>query len=279
MFAKLLKYEWKASAKVFGVLTLAALGMGVLATVILRVLVNYGDNIAATDSPLVLTLVAMGMMLVVSFLAIVLYGVGVQLLLLYRFYKNKFTDEGYLTFTLPVSSHQIFLSSLVNMLAWTVISMAVMVGELILILLFGTATDTVVNPNILSGFGQLADSFSSFIREVFGNASYAASILLQVVSVVSGVITCMTSITLGAVVAKKHKILAAFGIHYAIGAAVSVITAVLSMLPLIMTGLAGGNSEEYYTVNILIQLAVQIILGVGGYFLSTGLMKHKLNLP
>ena len=43
-------------------------------------------------------------------------------LMVYRFYKNLMTDEGYLMFTLPVSRSQLIWSKLMVALAWGVLS-------------------------------------------------------------------------------------------------------------------------------------------------------------
>lgn len=279
MFAKLLKYEWKANARVFGLLSLATVGVGALAAIVLRLMVNYADDMVRQSDLFALVIAAMSMMLMGLFLAILLYAVAIPFLLLYRFYKNKYTDEGYLTFTLPVTCDQIFLSSLVNMLVWTVISMIVAVGVAFSVLWVGTATDTLVNPNFIKGLGSLWDGIVSMIRES-NSVLLILYPLLMVVSLVSGVIVCMTCITIGAVAAKKHKLLAAFGIYYAVQMGASMVRSMFSIAPTIfMLQASQMNEEAYLIVTLMIQLVIQILLGVGGYYLSTGLMKRKLNLP
>lgn len=52
-----------------------------------------------------------------------------------RFYKNVFGREGYLTLTLPVSSHQLILSKLLASLIWTVFNAIILaIGITFLIL-------------------------------------------------------------------------------------------------------------------------------------------------
>ena len=120
MFAKLLKYEWKATSKLLGVLSLAALGVGVVGTSVLKILVvSFADGIGDGLEGFIPVILIPAMIMIVF--ALIAYAFGSVIILMYRFYKNKFTDEGYLTFTLPVNSHQIFLSSLLNMLIWLMI--------------------------------------------------------------------------------------------------------------------------------------------------------------
>ena len=48
MFAKLLKQEWKATFKLMGIMSLAALGASILEAVVLRMLVTAGDTAAGS---------------------------------------------------------------------------------------------------------------------------------------------------------------------------------------------------------------------------------------
>ena len=139
MFSKLLKHEWKANWGLMSILTLAAVGVGILGTIALRVLVNYGDAITQSESVLVLLLFPLSTLVFVSYMGIAVYVAAVGFVLMYRFYKHKFTDEGYLTFTLPVKTNHIFLSSGLNMVIWTVIAFLVALLMYAMMLLCGTA--------------------------------------------------------------------------------------------------------------------------------------------
>lgn len=284
MFRKLLKYEWKANSGLLGILSLAAVGVGLLGTIVLRVLVNYGKELADSESAAVMMIFPLGMLVGFCFLALVVYVAAVNFVQLYRFYKNKFTDEGYLTFTLPVKPSRIFLASGLVMLAWQLIAVVLVILLIALIILCGTATEGLFNKEIFTGYNEISYVF----REIFGvlNSNLGDGYgVLSVVNVaiapVYGVVLSMTYITLGAVLAKKHKILAAIGISYAGSMVISVLTSVITAIPSVML-LNSPSSDAmatYYTVSAVVQLVIYVGLTVGGYFLSTGLMKHKLNLP
>ena len=106
MFAKLLKHEWKATAGPLGLLTLGAAGIAVFGALVLRTLLHLIESDALIGAANLL-LIPMGLLVVFSFLAIGLYALGVSLLLLVRFYKSRFSDQGYLTFTLPAKPSHI----------------------------------------------------------------------------------------------------------------------------------------------------------------------------
>lgn len=279
MFAKLLKHEWKASAGTLGLMSLAAVVMGVVGGFILRTIMGYtasmeyDETVSALMTPLTLLLVFLG------FAMAVCLG-GINLVLMFRFYKSKFTDEGYLTFTLPVSSSQIFLSSLTNMLIWSLITAVVgivAVGLLVGIGISGIPELDQFWKEFMNSFGYMEDVYD----ELFAQDSYAAYQLLSMVyTAISWLVSpalMMTCITLGAVLAKKHKLLAAVGVYYGLNMVISTVASMAEVFVVM---------DEYYMYDysgvlpvVAVQIAVQLALGVGGYFLSTWLMDKKLNLP
>ena len=277
MFAKLLKYEWKASAGLLGILTAAALGVGLVGGVALRYifsLANTGNLDAASEVIVMpLTFLVLFMML-----ALVAYVFATQIILLSRFYKSRFTDEGYLTFTLPVTPTQSYLSALTNILIWNAISGLVMIVSLGALVLIGMSG--------IPGFeaGEVTDSISEGYRELLAMEGYLE---YQLLSMVQGVVTffsqpvlVMTCITLGAVLAKKHKILAAIGIYYGVSMAVSMLTSVGSAV--VMLGELEAGASAYTggaMLALVVQIVIQIGLCVGGSALSIWLMDKKLNLP
>ena len=284
MFSRLLKYEWKANAKVLGILSLAAGGIGILATVVLRLLLRYGENqIFIYNVWAVLAAAAMGMFLFFGAIALSIYVIAVQVILLYRFYKSKFTDEGYLTFTLPVKTTEIFWSSFVNILLWLLITIAIVVAIVFVVILFGTAETGLINRDVFVVIGELIDFFAgedwiAVLTESGGAAYLVILVLTALVSPFYALFVPMCCITVGAVLAKKHKILASFGIYYGVNFVVGIITSVATVVPSLFL-LSNNDIAMYYTVSGAVQLTITTALTLGAYFLTIYLMKHKLNLP
>ena len=100
--------------------------------------------------------------------------------------------------------------------------------------------------------------------------------LQMVVSLHSAPAIAMTCITVGAVLAKKHKILTAFGVYYGLSALMGMISTTFTFLA---SAVVLGNGQGLLLAGNGIQMLLQLGAAVGGYFLSTHLMKHKLNLP
>lgn len=286
MFSRLLKHEWKASAGILGILSLAVLVMGIADTVVLRLMLDHSNYMGLISrNPTAFEMIAsaaMSMFLFFSVIAISLYVVAVQVILLYRFYKNKFTDEGYLTFTLPVKTSHIFWSSVVNMLLWMLISFAVVLAVVCMLIFFCTVTDG-INTQVF----ELIRSVIEFYRgdpweqvgvEFFGKAYLVLAGLSALVSPLYALFVPMCCITIGAVLAKKYKLLASFGIYYGVNFVVGIITSVAGLVPTLLL-LSSENMVAYNTATAAIQLVITTALTLGAYFLTIHLMKRKLNLP
>lgn len=114
MLSKLLKQEFRATSRimlpVYGLLLLSSVSAGLLA-----LLSGHYPDSDAMDT--------------IATLAITVYGfvaVGAVLLtmalMVYRFYKNLMTDEGYLMFTLPVSRSQLIWAKLIASVVWSALT-------------------------------------------------------------------------------------------------------------------------------------------------------------
>jgi len=271
MFSKLLKHELKSQGGLIGFLSLGALGVGVFGGLLLWLLMNLTKS--NMDAPIV----AIGsifsfMALAGTIFAIMAYMIGIRILLIYRFYKHHFSDEGYLTFTLPASTHQILLSSILNIAIWILVSGIVEFISIALIL----------SPVMIPSIQQASEyyfSIEGLMYELSGG-----TVFLQILSVISifvySLILPLLSITIGAQVAKKHKLLAAFGIGYGLSAAIGIVSGIISIFSLIGDAAVSVSSDTiYFVFSLLIPSLLYLAIGIGGYFIMHHLVDKKLNLP
>lgn len=107
MFAKLLKMEFRSTWNVLGILCLSLVGAGLLGGVAIRYLVG-------ASAPKEWLEVLCTLVITAAVLFFVVCGVAALIVQIVRFDRSRFTDEGYLTFTLPVTTHQVLLSSFVT---------------------------------------------------------------------------------------------------------------------------------------------------------------------
>ena len=128
MLGKLIKYEWKATARLILPLYLAV----VVLAVIYKLLSLLSPH--AWQAPQVISMVIYIFLIIATF--IMVFVVMIQ-----RFYKNLLTEEGYLSFTLPVQPWKHIISKLLLSLFWVITSVLV-AGLSVLIVVF--------SPRILS---------------------------------------------------------------------------------------------------------------------------------
>lgn len=274
MFLKLLKYKLNAHRNLFIILSAIALSLSVVGAVDLWFLKqDFFYNI----EPEILSVFAGfagAFLLSAVYYGLMAYTIATAIILLVQFYKNHFTDEGYLTFTLPVTTHQHLLSSFLSILIWAASTILTLFVCIIIL----------TSPMYAS---------SDFLREFttgFWDAM-AADVELPVVGIpllgISSLLTVcllpMLAICIGCVAVKRKKLLASFGIGYGIISTFTVLTYILVFLSIvgdtyIMQEIL--NSDKFHFIlTLLVPLSMQAGVCVGGYFLMHRLVDKKLNLP
>lgn len=277
MLGKLLKHEWKESWKIpvvlIGILWILAAMAGLT-----FISPMWQSELAGLNVLMVLVILAF-------YFSIIGVSIGIMLYMAIRFYKNMFTDEGYLTHTLPVSTHELLLSKIMVMSAWIFLSMAAIVVSL---LIFGCLAAVFLMPeghsfaNLLKDLNRLVHEFILYLDK--GVMSFIGSLLfLVVVSIISGTMMIVGSISIGQMV-KKHKILGSVGAYFALSTVIQIVSTVV-LIPLMFHW--SSRYEAYTSADNVFQIMVPlyILIGIlslgisaGLYFLSEFLIRKKLNL-
>lgn len=264
MFAKLLKYEWRSSRKTIATLCVVILISGLLIGSGAFAMVRW-DSL--TDGSEVLGLIV-GLLMSVCMMAVAVSCAASVFYVLWRFYKSRFTEEGYLTYTLPVNNHFLILSSLL------------MSALEILLVLLAAGVAVALALGIFSlclpwkEIGPDAWKAVAWALEELGNelADHGKDILLLLMTAILGgistLIMLMLSVTVGAIVAKKHPILMAVVVFYGIGILRSVLNVV---------GLITGGEEAVYSALNMMNISSLVTIGAG-YALIYWLTGKKLNL-
>ncbi len=276
MFITLFKHEWKANAKLLTLLSAFIIGMGCLAAVVLRLITTYWAVLTSQDGPALLLIPAI-LFLFFAYLALILYSIGVFYIQLYRFYKTRFTDHGYLMFTLPVKTSHLFLSSALHILIWGAISILVIIAALAIAIGFGLAwqfagTDNLTTIFLTAIWDEMRFIFSDFFRP--GDTPVA--IVCCLILIAYSIIVPLSAIVLGSVVAKKHKVLAIIGILYGISMVSGIVNSVISF---VVTFSQMESASTSMLPSLVSPSVFPLILTVIAYPLSIHLMKNKLNLP
>ena len=212
MFRKLLRHDMRAIGKFWWIAALVSTVLSVLGGFCISILrVDY------TSYTYLQSLSVFGIILVV--MAYGAFSIISMVLIFVRFYKNFFSDEGYLTFTLPVRRVDLLNSKLVASVIYELLTVLTIGINVIGMLCIGFADEIFTK----SFFRGLRDVIKE-IFEIFGGyvAVYSVEAIIAVIlmSVFSfmGIFIC---ITLAATITKKHKVLTALGFYYAYSAIVS----------------------------------------------------------
>lgn len=268
MFGKMIKHEWRASRGVLGLLCLICAGAALVGGGAMRFLTEVPDS---ADSDWVIVVCAFA--LTFAILAIVVCWAGAIFYALRRFYVSRFTDEGYLTFTLPVGTHQNLLSSMVNTSICSVLATLAATVAMAGLLALG-----------MTGFSEfwaeLVDSAPrlwQMLRESLDPETVRMLWLILacgIVGFLGTLVQVMFCETLGAVLAKKHRLLTAVIAYFGIGAVQS---AVQTFLLVWNTSWAGPGMDMGYRYFGTVIIATALF-AVVEYLLMYYLLEKKLNL-
>jgi hypothetical protein len=259
MLGKLMKYEFKAMARVFLPLYAALLVMSI---------VNMIIGSFRMETPTIIGGV-------VSTILIVGIIVLTLILTLQRFRKNLLGKEGYLMLTLPVPTDYLILSKLFVSSIWCIASTVVVTLSVVIM----AATDLDV---IVDGLKMLLIGFS---YEPLQGTFFAIEILFGIVlGVFSGVLLLYASMAASMLV-NNHRGLFSFAAFIVFSTIVQIFSAILISLGVylglteVIEGLIDAMGSLGVThLAILIYLIVQACYCAVFYFITRYMLKCKLNL-
>lgn len=274
MFTKLLKHEWRATKGILALLCVIVLIAGLTIGCTMHYIIwndQNGTVVNMNDAGIATKFVSVACVLLImaGVGAVAICSAGSLFFLIYRFYKRCFTDEGYLTFTLPVTTHQILLSSLVN----TILSEIIMIAAVCLsvgiaaVLFLAAFPENLIWADASVG---LKEAFSQMWASLAEHMDVFASLTVTgIIGALSELIVMMLAVTIGAMIAKKNKILAAVGVYYGIS--------ILQSFALTFANLSVVDKQTVLGLFSVTSLT-SLVIGIGGYFLMHYLTDKKLNL-
>ncbi len=266
-FKAILKYWWIAALTTFG-LSFAGAGCG---------------TIIETDKPVtdaVYSFAIIGMILVVlSFVAFVIFS---ELLIYIRFYKHLFTDEGYLTFTLPVKRQELVASKLITGSVTTLLTAVVTVINASIVILTTFKDDIFYK----GWFEELKKIINETLTE-YGTATVIADVLciiaIALLSIVLTITFTYLCLTIAAIISKKAKVITAVGIYYAATSVVTVFVQIFNFFGVYtledwIYDLPTKTQYGIYTAILILVIFILAILCSVFYTLQNWLVDRKLNL-
>lgn len=273
MLGKLMKYEWKDTYKM-GCLVLGAMAvitfMGWLAFQgsVWSELGRSGSRVNWTDIFSLFVLLLYALLLVCANFGILIY-LGVH------FYRSMYTDQGYLTHTLPVTKHQILISKILVSGLWMLF---VILAVYLSISILGLAMVFSLRPENYS-LGQAWVEFTAGLWELladFGNwfefdvSGWLISTLL--ISLVTPFVTI--TILFGAIsigqLASRYRLF--LGILCYIG--ILVLSSTVSSLFRSFSASLGDYMAYSLDINFIVNLLAAVALYAASYYITS----KKLNM-
>ena len=288
MLKKLMKHDFRALSRTLFPLQIGILGGGLVATLLTALTIRLGENSANAGGSAMLRALIMG----ISASASVLIGVAIMasalvtlLLICYHFYRSFLADEGYLTFTLPVSTSKLIWSKLLTGMFWSLINAVVIMVTLLIFSVFGTTSTSIANMDVLQAIRM-------FFTEILPQASQYVNVPLMAVEIVvigilgfaAQMLEIYFAIVVGGQVAKKHRILAAIGMYLLINMGVGIITTAFMSLVTFGEGISSLALNTVQEVSTFMTSAFGWYgvlfagLAVLFFFLIRSIFKKNLNL-
>lgn len=255
MLGKLIKHEFRATSRFLlplHILLLVACFFGRFIT----------QSAILRDIPTPLLIVT-----VIFYLSIlVIIPCATWMLLIVRYYKSLYTDEGYLALTLPVSRGQLLFSKAFTAIVWTILDF--------ICVLTGCAIMIMIKPIL-----EHSDLFMLELEkglEMDPVLFFWTTVLLSIVGCFSSIAVSYFCISLGQLLS-SHRVLGAIVSYFTISSIVSVISLVL----VVLLGFNPFSSEppgnlmlEIYWISGIFAIFEAAVFFIGTYFL----LKKKTNL-
>ena len=207
---------------------------------------------------------------------VVVINITVYILIVYRFYVSFFTDEGYLTFTLPLTIDCHLAIKIASMFFWMAASLiTTLIGGIIILggLIIGYAD---FRTGISIDFAEALKSFFTMFTQsdnyigaqaVLSIAAFLSSLVLQSMLI-------YLAIALGCMLFKKHRLVGSVISIYAIN---QVYSFIFTMSMLICSEI-GMISEITYMVTMGFMTVLAVAGIVGAYIGMRYILQKKLNL-
>ena len=276
MLGKLIKQEWLSTWKIptvlIGVVFAAATIFGLFCASPVWDLVDWWGADVILSATILL-----------FYGAIMCCAVGTSIYLAVRYYRSMYSNEGYLTHTLPVTSNQLLLGKMINFSIWELLSIICVMFNIMLFVAFIALREV--------GYRSLFESF----REVFADMQAILSseyttgwelfmvltLILILIGTVSKSLLYMGSVNIGQLWA-RHRVAGAILVYAGVTVAVQIVTQAAMIIFMTSADQLGMLQNDYvfsFLNQIMgVSILLQIVIGVVMYVVSLLILKKKVNL-
>ncbi len=257
MLGKLIKYEFRATGRVF----LPMFGALLIIALISRLFISL-----RFETPMIIGIV-LSVIMIISIFVITL------IVTLQRFYKNLLTNEGYLMFTLPVHTDSLIWSKLIVASIWNILS--------VIIVLIAVGIMAITEFNLGDCFRVIAEFLNSTgIGGVTLGVFIVEFIILTLSSLLSGILVFYACMSVSLLM-NKHRVLFSFVAFLVISTIGQILSGIC--VPIVIatnfsdTFMSWALIPQVHFVQ-LIGIFINVVIGIIFYILTRYMLKNKLNL-
>jgi hypothetical protein len=270
MLSKLIKYDMKALNHFLIFIHLFLLIISIAGRVFITGHIDFNSGEIST------ILFVLAIML--YFILLIGAAFGTEIIIAVRFYKNIYSDEGYLTNTLPVTRGQILLSKIITGSIWCIIDILTVYACIIIL----AATPYVIEQVKVHGSEFLLEFGCTEPGSIQKMIFYF--LLITLIGGISSVIMLYSSIVIGQLFG-NHRVLSSVITYFVLSTLISILSllfmAVSGNLTAPMKAAMDGATfvpYQYYMNTFSLTLILNIITSIVMYGISYWLMRKKLNL-
>ena len=275
-----MKYELKSTTILFVPLILILFGVSVVNRIFSIRAISSAINNLPDALSVTINLVVRGafVVLVVAFMFISVY------LLIQRFYKNLMGDQGYLMFTLPVSSWEHIASKTIIAIFWMTISTIAIILSILMII-----PESGIYGDFFRGLATIFSDISEILKFPIWVLVIEA-VVLWIIGFATFFLQVYAAITFGQRFNKSRKMgsfLSFFVLSVISNAFISFLTKIFGQVTGIEQNINNSITDfgfyqfvfarSLHTL-ILFQIVLSIIFAVGCFMLTKYNLDHKLNL-
>lgn len=276
MLAKLIKHEWKSTYKagclmLFVMLLISFLGWAAFQSPMWHNVNDYRYRMNILDVLSIVTIIMYVFMLIGVMYGILIY-LGVH------FYRTMYTDQGYLTHTLPVTKHELLCSKIIVSSLWMFFIMLAMFLSVMILLSSLVMTIAPAGYSLGEVWREIIDSVRELIEliDYDPNFVWGRSLAVMLFYVVFSPFTTVT-ILFGAISAgqffTRFRVVMAIVCYIGIMVVSNIFNSVIQNFMLFTSTLGG-----YMDISLFLSTLVNTLLAVGLYFVSWTVITKKLNM-
>ncbi len=278
MLKKLFAHEWKDTWRLMAILNAAVILLTLCGLIVFnkKGLGQLFEGIDRYEGSAGFIIAGVGTYTFIYFVMIAALSITSTLYFFIRFYKNLYTDQGYLMHTLPVTEHELIWSKTFVAMIWRVISTVVAVAAVF------TLIASMIGKDFWDGLGEAFDEISVNIGSGKGVLVIVLFLIGSIASTLFSIFMGYTAVSIGQQFA-KNRALASIGVYLGMNFAINLITNLFTQG--IVIGMSYSETvnrweptENTFIIAFLIGDLIVIAASAGLYALTHHFMKKKLNL-